>query len=82
MTGNADDILCMYSTEQGVVVINKENGLVLKDDVNGPLNSSYGVHRVQTKFDGKEFKGIRFRYTTGLISSGHMAPIFMQGSRT
>ena len=80
MVRNVDDMVCMYSTEQGFVVTNEEKGLVLKDNVNGPLNSSYGVHFVQTKLDGKEFKGIKFRYTTGLISSGHMTPIFMQVS--
>ena len=34
---NVDAIVCMHSTEQGFVVINKEKGLVLKDNVNGPL---------------------------------------------
>ena len=61
MMGNIDDMVYMYSTEQYFVVTNKEKGFVLKDNVNGPLNSSYGVHRVQTKFDGKEFKAIKFR---------------------
>ena len=78
MMGNVDDIVCMYFTEQGFVVIKKEKGLVLKYNVNEPLNSSYDVHRAQTKFDGKEYKGIKFRSTAGLISSGHRAPIFMQ----
>ena len=78
MMGNINDMVCMYSTEQDFVVINEEKGVVLKDNVNGLLNSSYGMHRAQIKFDWKEFKGIQFRYTTRLISSGHMAPIFMQ----
>ena len=30
--------------------------------------------------DGKDFRGIKFRYTNGLVNSGHMAPIFMQVS--
>ena len=30
MMVNVDDMTCMYSTEQGCVVINKEKGLVLK----------------------------------------------------
>ena len=59
MIGNGDDTACVYST--GFVVNNKEKGLVMKDNVNGSLGSSYGVHRAQTKFGWKEFKGIKFR---------------------
>jgi hypothetical protein len=68
----------MYSTKQGFLVVNTEKVLGLKVNVNGPLNSSYGVHQTQTKFNGKQFKGIKFRYTTESINSGHMASIFMQ----
>ena len=46
--------------------------------VNGPTNMSYSIHKAQNKFDGKEFKGVKFRYTNGLLNSDHMAPIWIQ----
>ena len=53
MMGNINNMACMYFTKQCFLVINKEKGLVLKDDVNGPLNSSDGMNQDQTKVDGK-----------------------------
>jgi hypothetical protein len=70
---NIDDMACIYSTQNGFSLI-EEKGLLLKEH----LDSSYGVHRAQNEFDGKEFKGVKFKYTNGLVNSGHMAPIFMQ----
>ena len=61
-----------------VLGVNTEKELVLKDNVHGLLNSSYIVRQAQTKVGGKEFKGIRFRYTTELINRVHMATNFMQ----
>ena len=69
---NMDDMGGMYSSQHGFSM--EEKGLVLKDH----LNSSYGSHRAQTSFDGKKFSGIKFKFTNGLVDSGHMAPIFMQ----
>ena len=50
----------------------------MKDEVNGPTNSSYSVHRPQNEFDRNKFKGVKFRYTNGLLDCGHMAPVWMQ----
>ena len=68
----------MYSTEHGFSIVNKEKGLVRRDGVTGLANCSYGVHQAQNKFDGREFKGIKFRLATRLLNSRHMASIFMQ----
>ena len=72
---NVNGMACIYSTNKALSIINEEKGLVLKDDMNGPMNNSCGVHREENEFDGKEFRGIKVRFTNGLVNSGHVAPV-------
>jgi hypothetical protein len=74
---NVDDMACFYSREVGFCV-EKEKGLVLKDNVNGPANRSYSVHTPASEASTKKFDGVKARYTTLLADSGHMGRIWIQ----